>query len=137
MKRFSWILTLPLIAVAAIFAIANREPITLDLWPFEASPRLPLFVILLACLVLGLVVGGLATWLSAAPTRRRARQARRRVAELEREAAHLRQERDRAARAVVPPADSGQPGQAGPPAPVAQANGGPAPKKRSALGRKH
>ncbi len=136
MKRFSWILTLPLIVVAAIFAIANREPITLDLWPFEASPRLPLFVILLACLVFGLVVGSLATWLSAAPTRRRARQARQRVAGLEREVARLRQERDRAARAVAP-ADSGQPGQAGLPAPVAQANGGPAPKKRSALGRKH
>jgi uncharacterized integral membrane protein len=135
-KRFSWILTLPLIVVAAIFAIANREPITLDLWPFEASPRLPLFVILLACLVFGLVVGSLATWLSAAPTRRRARQARQRVAGLEREVARLRQERDRAARAVAP-ADSGQPGQAGLPAPVAQANGGPAPKKRSALGRKH
>ncbi len=132
MKRFSWILTLPLIAVAAIFAIANREPITLDLWPFEASPRLPLFVILLVCLVFGLGVGGLATWLSAAPTRRRARQARRRVAELEREAARLRQERDRAARAVVPPADVGQPGLS---APVAQANGGPEPKKRSPLGR--
>jgi uncharacterized integral membrane protein len=133
-KRFSWILTLPLIAVAAIFAIANREPIALDLWPFEASPRLPLFVILLVCLVFGLGVGGLATWLSAAPTRQRLRQARRRVAELEREAARLRQERDRAARAVVP-ADSGQPGQAGLPAPVAQANGGPEPKKRSVLGR--
>ncbi len=132
MKRFSWILTLPLIAVAAIFAIANREPITLDLWPFEASPRLPLFVILLVCLVFGLLVGGLASWLSAAPIRRRARQARRRVAELEREVARLRQERDRAARAVVPPADSGQPGL---PAPVAQANDGPDPKKRSALGR--
>ncbi len=137
MKRFSWILTLPLIVVAAIFAIANREPITLDLWPFEASPRLPLFVILLAFLVFGLVVGGLATWLSAAPSRRRARQARQRVAELEREAAGLRQERDRAARAVVPPADSGQPGQPGlpGPAPVAQANGGPEPKRRSALSR--
>ncbi len=132
MKRFSWILTLPLIAVAAIFAIANREPITLDLWPFEASPQLPLFVILLVCLVFGLLVGGLASWLSAAPIRRRARQARRRVAELEREVARLRQERDRAARAVVPPADSSQPGL---PAPVAQANGGPDPKKRSALGR--
>ena len=127
MKRFSWILTLPLIAVAAIFAIANREPITLDLWPFEASPRLPLFVILLACLVFGLMVGGLATWLSAAPARRRARQARRRVAELEREAARLRQERDHAARAVAAPADSGQPGQPGLPAPE--------PERRSALGR--
>lgn len=130
MKRFSWILTLPLIVVAVIFAIANRELVTLDLWPFEASPRLPLFVILLACVGFGLGVGGLATWLSAAPARRRARQARRRVAELEREQmqaaeGHLRRERERAASAVT--ADSGQPGQPGLPA--------PAPERRSALGR--
>lgn len=118
MKRFSWILTLPLIVVAVIFAIANREPITLDLWPFEASPRLPLFVILLACVGFGLAVGGLATWLSAVPARQRARQARRRVAELEREAVRLRQERDRAVGAPEP-------------APEPK----PEPKRRSALGR--
>ena len=120
MKRFSWILTLPLIAVAVIFSIANRESVTLDLWPFELSLQLPLFVILLACIAFGLVVGGMATWLSAAPARRNARQTRRRVAELE---------RDRAARAVVPPANSGQPGL---PAPTAVA---PEPGKRPALGR--
>ncbi len=117
MKRFSWILTLPLIAVAVIFSIANRESVTLDLWPFELSLQLPLFVILLVCIAFGLVVGGMATWLSAAPARRRARQARRRVAELERE------------RAMVPPTASGPPGL---PAPTAVA---PEPGKRSALGR--
>jgi len=125
-KRFSWILTLPLIVVAAIFAIANRELITLDLWPFELSPQLPLFVILLACIVFGLVVGSLATWLSAAPTRRRLRQTRRRVAELERE---------RAARSVIVPADRSQFGL---PAPKADSVGAVAPSepgKRSALGR--
>ncbi len=134
MKRFSWILTLPLIAVAVIFAIANRDLTTLDLWPFELSPRLPLFVILLVCVAFGLAVGGLATWLSAGPGRRRARQARRRVAELEREAARLRQERDHAASAVAPPADSGQPGLPAP-APDAPTLDAPPPKRRSALGR--
>ena len=123
MKRFSWILTLPLIAVAVIFSIANRESVTLDLWPFELTLQLPLFVILLACIAFGLVVGGMATWLSAAPTRRRARQARRRVTELERE---------RVTRAVVPPANSGQPGL---PAPTLDAAVAPEPGKRSALGR--
>jgi len=122
-KRFSWILTLPLIAVAVIFSIANRESVTLDLWPFELSLQLPLFVILLACIAFGLVVGGMATWLSAAPARRNARQARRRVAELE---------RNRAARAVVPPANSGQPGL---PAPTGDATVAPEPGKRPALGR--
>jgi uncharacterized integral membrane protein len=130
-KRFSWILTLPLIAVAVIFAIANRELITLDLWPFEFSLRLPLFVILLACVSIGLVVGGVATWLSAAPLRRRARRARRQVAELERELARLRQERDRAAQAATP----AEGGRAGLPAPGAGAVAAPEPEKRSALGR--
>jgi uncharacterized integral membrane protein len=129
-KRFSWILTLPLIAVAVIFSIANREWITLDFWPFELSPRLPLFVILLACVAFGLAVGGTATWLSAAPARRHARQARRRVAELEREAARLRQERDRAAQTAENAVESGQ---AGLPAPRGRAVEAPGPEKRSAL----
>ncbi len=130
MKRFSWILTLPLIAVAVIFSIANREPVTLDLWPFEKSLQLPLFVILLGCIAFGLVVGGVATWLSAGPARRRARQLRRRVAELEREAARLSQQRDGAARAVIRPADSSQTGL-----PTADAAAAPEAGKRSALGR--
>jgi uncharacterized integral membrane protein len=122
-KRFSWILTLPLIVVAVIFAIANRELVILDLWPFELSPQLPLFVILLACIVFGLMVGSLATWLSGAATRQRLRQTRRRMAELEREAA----------RRMAAPAANGQPGL---PAPGLPAPGLPAPQpgKRSALG---
>ena len=128
MKRFSWILTVPLIIVAAVFAIANREPITLDLWPFKL--QLPLFVVLLACVAFGLAVGGVATWLSAAPSRRRARQARRRLVELERETARLRRERDSAARAVAAPVEDGRPGP-----PVPEPSGGPEPKRRSALGR--
>ncbi len=127
MKRFSWILTVPLIAVAVVFAITNREPVTLDFWTFEL--QLPLYWVLLACVGFGLVVGGLATWLSAGPTRRRARKARRRVAELEREAVRLRQERDRAPSAAPAAADSGQTGL---PSPTAAA---PGPERRSALGR--
>ncbi len=136
MKRFSWILTLPLIMVAVVFSIANRELITLDLWPFDLSLQPPLFVVLLASLFLGLLIGGLAAWLSAGRTRRRGRQARRRVAELEREVARLVRERDRAARATPPatPSAAGG-GPAGLPAPTAEAVDNPGQDKRSALGR--
>ncbi len=117
MKRFSWILTVPLIVVAVVFLTSNREPVTLDLWPFEISLRSSLHWILLACVAFGLVVGAMATWQSTAPARRRARQARRRVAELERE------------RAAAAAADSGQPDL---PSPAA---GPPEPERRRALGR--
>ncbi len=110
MKRFSWILTVPLIVVAVVFLTSNREPVTLDLWPFEISLRSSLHWILLACVAFGLVVGAMATWQSTAP-------ARRRVAELERE------------RAAAAAADNGQPDL---PSPAA---GPPEPERRRALGR--
>jgi uncharacterized integral membrane protein len=93
-KRLTWILTLPLIVAAVVFSIANREAIILDLWPFDlSSPPMPLSLALLASLMLGIIIGGLATWLSAGRMRRRARQARRRIEELEREVARLARER--------------------------------------------
>ncbi len=115
MKRLTWILTLPLIIVTVIFSVANRETITLDLWPFElSSPPVPLSAALLASLVCGIVIGGLAAWLSAGGTRQRARHARRRADELEREVARLRRERERAAGAP----GAGPGGSAGLPAPT-------------------
>jgi len=120
-KRFSWILTVPLIVVAVVFLTSNREPVTLDLWPFELSLHSSLHWVLLACVAFGLVVGSMATWLSTAPARRRARQVRQQMAELA---------RDRAAAA----ANSGQSVRPSPAidAPAADA---PEPERRRALGR--
>jgi uncharacterized integral membrane protein len=84
-----------LIIVTVVFAAANFEFVSLDLWPFAVSLSVPLSVALLTSLVLGLLVGGLTAWLSAGGTRQRARQARRRADELEREVARLRHERER------------------------------------------
>jgi len=90
MKRLSWILTLPLMAVAVVFAIANREVVVLDLWPLAMTIQAPLFVLVLGAAVVGLFAGAVVAWFSGGPTRRRARAARRRAAELEREIAYLR-----------------------------------------------
>lgn len=114
MKRLSWILTLPLIIVTVVFAAANFDFVSLDLWPFAFTLSVPLSVALLTSLVLGLLVGGLTAWLSAGGTRQRARQARRRADQLEREVAQLRIERDRAAGAP----GAGPGGSAGLPAPA-------------------
>jgi len=106
-KRLSWILTLPLMVVAVVFAIANREAVTLDLWPLEISIQAPLFLMVLGSIVVGLFAGGAAVWFSGGQTRRRARAARRQVAELERELSRLRH-----AYESVPP--SAAPGAAAP-----------------------
>ena len=90
MKRLSWVLTLPLMAVAVVFAIANREVVVLDLWPLAMTIQAPLFVLVLGSAVAGLLAGAIVAWFSGGSTRRRAREARRHAAELEREVARLR-----------------------------------------------
>jgi len=123
MKRLSWILTLPFMAVAVVFAVANREMVTLDLWPLALTVQTPLFVLVLGSAVVGLLAGAMVAWFSGGPTRRRARAARRRAAELEREVAQLREsiEKERPAAAPRPPGGA-MPGLA-PPNPAATGGG--------------
>lgn len=124
MKRLSWILTLPLMAVAVIFAIANRELVTIDLWPLALTIQAPLFVLVLGSAVVGLLAGAVVAWFSGGPTRRRARAARRRTAELERELARLREGIENERPAVEPrPPVRAMPGL--PPVNHAATGGGP------------
>jgi len=81
MKRFIAVLFgLPIFALMAAFALANRkwvmvsfDPITPDqpLYSVEA----PLWAVLFTGILLGLIAGGVATWLKQGKWRRRARQA--------------------------------------------------------------
>lgn len=103
MKRLSWILTLPLTLLLVVFAVANRQMVALDLWPFEMTmPPLPLSAVVLLSLFFGLLAGGAVTWLSAARSRQRAREAQHRAARLEREVARLRRDFE-SGRATAPP----------------------------------
>lgn len=96
MKHLTWIITLPLTIAALVFAIANRQSVTLDLWPFEIELSAPLFIVVLLSLFVGFLVGGMIAWFSAGRTRSRARSALYRAEQLERENTRLRQERDKA-----------------------------------------
>jgi putative membrane protein len=51
------------IAIVAIFAVANRAPTKIDLSPLPFAPELPLFVVILGAMAVGLVIGaGLSSW---------------------------------------------------------------------------
>ena len=62
------------------FAVANRHPVTVSFDPFGSRdsafdlPPVPLFVIIIAALILGVLVGGSATWFRQRRWRRAARQ---------------------------------------------------------------
>ena len=56
MKRFLWILTAPLGLAVVIFSIANRGPVSLDLWPLALEVEVPLFLVLLLSLFVGFLI---------------------------------------------------------------------------------
>ena len=85
MKWIIWAISLPLIIVAVVFAVANRHLVTLDIWPFELPVSLPLYQLLLGTLFVGLLIGWFFTFLSAGRSRATAREALYRAEVLERE----------------------------------------------------
>lgn len=105
MKRFlGWLFWAPVAIVLIYIAVANRHWVTFSLDPIASddplfSVELPLFTLLFAAMLLGLVIGGIASWLNQGKWRRAARQGLN-------EAAHWRKEATRPAPgdATTPPA---------------------------------
>jgi predicted ribosomally synthesized peptide with SipW-like signal peptide len=77
-KILTTLVAVPLAILLAVFMIANRHAVTLSLDPFGSgapslSATLPLFVIILVCLLVGVIAGGTAAWLNQSRWRRAAR----------------------------------------------------------------
>jgi uncharacterized integral membrane protein len=74
----------PLAIVIIAFAVANRETVTVSLDPFSsaepaASLTLPLFALIILLLIIGVLIGGLASWLRQGKWRSTARRLERQV----------------------------------------------------------
>ena len=78
-KIVTGIIVVPLVVVLVAFAVANRQAVTVSFDPFsQAAPAyaatLPLFAIVFAVLILGVLVGGIAAWIRQGKWRRTARK---------------------------------------------------------------
>lgn len=89
-KFLSGLIAVPVAIVIVVFAIANRQPVRVDLWPLAAPTDLPLSVVLMAAAVGGFLFGALVHWAISAKLRWRLHQATRRAEDAERELAALR-----------------------------------------------
>jgi len=86
--KFLWWIVLALAALLLIlFAVSNREMVSVGLWPLPVLVELPLYLVVLGTLILGFVLGELVTWIGGWRWRRDARRSRDRIANLERELA--------------------------------------------------
>src|ERR1700755_780037 len=78
-KFFTALVVIPLGLFFIIFAVANRHLVTVSFDPFNSvtptvAVTLPLFVVIIAVAMLGVLAGGMASWFRQGKWRRAARQ---------------------------------------------------------------
>ncbi len=93
MKRLLEVLILlPLAVIGIALAVANRHAVTVSFDPFSATAagaiEAPLFVILIAAIIVGVLLGGFFTWLSQGKHRRALRESRAEAARLRGQISH-------------------------------------------------
>ena len=112
-KFFNAVVLIPL-GVIVVFAVANRHMVTVSFDPFNSSDpglslTLPLFVVIIAVAILGVVAGGCATWFRQRRWRRAARHHEADARDMRGQLADLRasvaasQRRDSGLPAAIPP----------------------------------
>jgi len=62
-RMLSWLIMAPAFIAVVIFALNNKTPVILDLWPFGLTVEMPVYLAFLLALVLGVLLGGFAAWL--------------------------------------------------------------------------
>lgn len=102
MRRLSWLITLPLMVVAVVFAVVNQQTAQVNLWPFDIQLEAPLFLIVLLSIFVGFILGGIASWMAATRKRRRAKGDRARLRNLEQEVQNLQRVQQRPALPASP-----------------------------------
>jgi uncharacterized integral membrane protein len=87
-----WFVLVPLCAVLIVFALANLQAVNVNFNPLAAADalsaanfRVPLFVVIFGVLLVGVILGGIATWFAQGPHRRDERHYKRETERLHRE----------------------------------------------------
>jgi uncharacterized integral membrane protein len=113
-KFFTALIVIPLALIFIIFAVANHHLVTVSFDPFNSSAptvavTLPLFVVIIAVAILGVIAGGATTWLRQRRWRRAARQheADARKARAEADALRAAAPASQADRRRLPPPSAG------------------------------
>jgi putative membrane protein len=77
MRLIYWLIAGPLIILAVLFALSNRDLVDLEIWPLPFSLPAPVYLVALGGLAVGFFAGGIVAWFGAGRTRARARAAER------------------------------------------------------------
>jgi hypothetical protein len=95
-KIAGWLVLVPLCVVLIAFALANRQLVALKFNPLSSAvpvddgQGVPMFLVLYTVLLIGILLGGAATWFAQGVHRQRERHWRREAQQLGRELEMLR-----------------------------------------------
>lgn len=91
-RYFSWLFSLPLLLVAICFAIGNREPTIINLWPFGYILPVSIYLLALVPLAVGLLSGAGMQWFVGLRYRMAAQRLGKEIASLKAENLKLKEE---------------------------------------------
>lgn len=89
MKLLSWSFLIMVAALAAAFAVSNRQAVGLDLWPLPLTVQAPVYLLALGGFTAGFFVGGFIFWIKGLIWRGRAVDQRRAADSADHKAARL------------------------------------------------
>jgi putative membrane protein len=85
-----FLMAVPLLLLLVLFALSNRAPVPLRLWPTDLAVEVPLSLAVLLAMGVAFLLGGLFVWFSALAQRARARRAEAHVRLLDAQLAELK-----------------------------------------------
>ena len=100
-KFLRTILALFGLLLIVLFAIGNRAPVEISLWPTPFIVDLPVYGVFLVAIILGVILGGIASWLGGHDARVEAARDRRRLAQVRAEEARRRRDEEASAAALA------------------------------------
>lgn len=83
MRFITWLIGVAVAVFMVTFAVSNRAPVSVTVWPFPFALDLGLYVIILGAVLAGFIVGVLVTWVAGGKHRRQVRRQRAEIRNLE------------------------------------------------------
>ncbi len=93
LKRiFGWLIFLPVLAGAVLFALANRGALTISFWPAPYTVTTPVYLAAFAAILSGFFLGGVFAWIGFGRKRALLRKRAREIERLKSEIAELKRQ---------------------------------------------
>ena len=83
MRVINTILAVIVAVLVVLFAVSNRQPVVLEIWPFPYQAQMGLYALILFALFVGFTVGLIIAWLSGAKRRRELKALRKEARDLQ------------------------------------------------------